>query len=258
MRAAKSFAVAFSRPIGLSSPPKIEIFVCRSLGGTSLPESDGWRRFENPKKGLIIDIRQESEGGSRVRAFVGRDFLHPETGRRAQRETVLETISSMDVDGLFRPGSRGKVKKKEAAMRAIKVLFLDSPFSGAKGHMKVNSASLFLGTALKERGIGVEICPMDLSAIEEGDPQEAVIQEEILRRELAKGYDIVAFGFSADIGIRHIDRLTTMIRENSDGLIAVGGPLPTLLPEHVIAHLDRIDILIRGEAEEAFPRVLWS
>lgn len=50
-------------------------------------------------------------------------------------------------------------------------------------------------------------------------------------------------------------KLVRYIRSRSDALIAVGGMMPTLTPEHVMAHLPEANLIIRGEGEEILPQI---
>lgn len=260
LRAAKSFSSVLSKKFGSSAFPKIDIHVVGSLHRTPPARSVGWHRLTNAEKGMVIDLGYDRRGKPMVRAFVTEDFLRPGGTRESQRRAIEEMISSSDMvwPNPQRIESNGPGVERDGNRRPVRVLFLDTPFAGAKAPMKIHSASLFLGTALKDRGIEMDISSLDFSALEQGDAEEAVLAWKTLRRDLAMGYDVVAFGFSADIGIGHISRLMSIISENTDALIAVGGPMPTLLPEHVLTYLPDIDILIRGEAEEAFPRLLAS
>ncbi len=53
--------------------------------------------------------------------------------------------------------------------------------------------------------------------------------------------------------IGQIRELCRWIRANSDAWIAIGGPLPTAAPEHCLAHLPEVDVLVRGDGEQVLP-----
>ncbi|MCL5024048.1 MAG: hypothetical protein M1497_11920 [Nitrospirae bacterium] len=258
VRLAKSFASVLAEEARFAGPARVEITVLQSLEPMPDIKPDGWERHANTNCGLIIDMQLTEGSRTRVHASVTEDLLDAQLGRGDQRRIIAETLSSPAV-------TRGKLEpeEKEApsasrgrARRPVRVLFLDSPFTGAKMPLKMSSASLFLGTALKNTGIEVDISSFEFNGTDTEYQQGLIVSEERLKKTLGRGYDVVAFGFSADVGLHRIRDFMEIVRAGTDALIAVGGPMPTLFPEHMIAHLPYVNILIRGEAEEAFPRVL--
>jgi len=83
--------------------------------------------------------------------------------------------------------------------------------------------------------------------------------EEKLSAELDGGYDVIAFTLhqGSDANIIGITKwFMQQLREKTDALFAVGGPLPTIMPEHVTSHLYDVNILLRGDGEKAFAKIV--
>jgi len=53
--------------------------------------------------------------------------------------------------------------------------------------------------------------------------------------------------------VGQVRELCRWIRRHSDAWIAVGGPLPTAAPEHCLAHLPEVDVVVRGDGEIVLP-----
>lgn len=257
-RFAKSFAFILAGEARFDGPWRVEITVLQSLEPVQDIKPGSWQRHIAAANGLIIDMELTEGSGPRVRAFVTEDLLDAQLNRDDQRRIISGTLSSPAVtrSGRGQEEKETRSASKGRARRAVRVLFLDSPFTGAKMPLKMSSASLLLGTALKSTGIEADISSFEFSDTNEGYQHGLIVSEERLKKTLGRGYDVVAFGFSADVGLRRIRDFMETVRASTDALIAVGGPMPTLFPEHMIAQLPYVNILIRGEAEEAFPRVL--
>jgi len=257
-RIANSFASVLAGEARFAGHARVEIAVLQSLEPLPHIRPGGWERHVNTDGRLIIDMQLTEGSGSKVHAFVTEDLLDTQLDRGDQRRIIAETLSSPAVTRSEREpeGQETLSASRGRARRSVRVLFLDSPFTGAKMPLKMSSASLFLGTALKNTGIEVDISSFEFSDTNEEYQQGVIVSEESLKKTLGRGYDVVAFGFSADVGLHRIRDFMATVRASTDALIVVGGPMPTLFPEHMIAHLPYANILIRGEAEEAFPRIL--
>lgn len=69
------------------------------------------------------------------------------------------------------------------------------------------------------------------------------------------GYDLVGITLFEDL-VAHYPLLFEAIRREHSGLIVAGGPMATRLPERCMELFPEIDLLLRGEAEQAFAKAL--
>lgn len=115
------------------------------------------------------------------------------------------------------------------------------------------SASLYLASGLKRKGIGVIFSEAKIPVKEEDFPAFRDEVEEVL----CKGQDIKVICISLCEGFFEQARdLIKFIRARTKAFIVVGGVMPTLTPEHVFVHLPECNCLIRGAGEDVLPRLV--
>lgn len=110
--------------------------------------------------------------------------------------------------------------------------------------LSLPAAPLFLGSALLGHGFAVQAATLDLPV---ANPEQSSAPSD---REPLVGFTVFEDLFPELQ--EHIARL----RLNFSGIIAVGGPMPTLAPLATIFHLPQVNLFVRGEAELVLPRLL--
>ncbi|MCK4714184.1 MAG: cobalamin-dependent protein, partial [Candidatus Aenigmarchaeota archaeon] len=81
-----------------------------------------------------------------------------------------------------------------------------------------------------------------------------ITDKKELERLLLKGPNLVAITLCEDY-VERVAELLRFIRSKSKAFILIGGPMATLSPEHVMAHLPEANMVIRGDGEEILPRI---
>ena len=163
-------------------------------------------------------------------------------------------INLVDFDNPFNP-SQFKITQiektelpenllKEINLPQIKRIGLSYPvMSGDKrwNTISLTSASLFLGSQLTNAHFQVISEKQILPALS--------IDNRFLECHLL-GYTLFEDLFQSYL------EFFSYLKESYTGLIAAGGPMVTLSPLQSAFHLPHIDLLIRGEAEMVFPKIL--
>ncbi len=80
------------------------------------------------------------------------------------------------------------------------------------------------------------------------------VESEIISDEI-ENFSWIGIPLYDDLFIP-VKKLIGLIKEKFKGRIAVGGPMATLSPIAVSAHLPDANLILRGEVEEAFPKLL--
>lgn len=163
-------------------------------------------------------------------------------------------INLVDFDNPFNP-SQFKITQiektdlpenllKTSNLPQIKRIGLSYPvMSGDKrwNTISLTSASLFLGSQLTKANFQVISDKQILPALS--------IDSRFLQCHLL-GYTLFEDLFQSYL------EFFSRLKESYTGLIAAGGPMVTLSPLQTAFHLPHIDLLIRGEAELVFPKIL--
>lgn len=169
-----------------------------------------------------------TEGGSN-RLDAREDMVQAQIGDPFSGEFSIQNLNLEDISLI--PLS-GKIQE-------ILLAFLVSAGDPRWMSLKLPSNLLILGLGLRDAGFGVKIRPFD----------------EAMERNTLSGFDLLGFTLFEDhfpLVQAGLDRL----RRRFNGWIAAGGPMATQSPLGVLYHLPQINLLIRGEAERAFPRLL--
>jgi hypothetical protein len=126
----------------------------------------------------------------------------------------------------------------------IKEILLCSPYQAGDNRwdtIELTGASLFLGSALQEAGYNVNVTKQPLPA--------HTIPSTYGRHHL--------LGFTLfEETIEDFIQLTQRLDLSPHQLLAAGGPLATLHPLLTAYHIPRLNLLVRGEAELVFPKIL--
>ncbi len=107
--------------------------------------------------------------------------------------------------------------------------------------MGVPPSLLFLSNSLKSYHHSVKI-------------KKIAIESEIIPEEI-ENFSWVGIPLYDDL-FASVRKLIRTIKGKFKGKIAVGGPMATLSPIAVSAHLPEANLIVRGEAEETFPKIL--
>ena len=129
----------------------------------------------------------------------------------------------------------------------MRIQFIYPNFESEKGDFQLGVASL--SAVLKEDGHKVNL--IHLKKKDKKNYIEKVLIE-------LKKFDPDLVGFSiTEFGAKYVGKLSTIIKQESNAKIIVGGPYATLAPEEII-NLSCIDYVARGEAEETLKNLVRS
>ena len=130
--------------------------------------------------------------------------------------------------------------------RNPKALILNNIFEQAN-QFSVSPSSLVLAGLLKEAGCEIEVSDHNIGS------------SLALKREFEKqvsASDIICLSLFQD-DLPYADALLGIIkRVNPEAVIVAGGHAVTVMPEHIMARLDEVDVFYRGEAENGFPEII--
>lgn len=151
-----------------------------------------------------------------------------------------------DVVGQFeqiysKPSEKAELKPLEKPIRKISLLFPKVGNDPRWKAMGLPAGQMLLASALNAGGF--EASPMPLVIPGENRPSEA-LSSDMAGITLFEDLLPVLGPFLADF------------RASYDGILAVGGPFPTLAPDASAFHLQQADLIVRGEAELALPDIL--
>jgi radical SAM superfamily enzyme YgiQ (UPF0313 family) len=125
-----------------------------------------------------------------------------------------------------------------------KILLFNNIFNSS-GHsgQGLSLATLYLASGLKKAGFTVIFSP--------------TTNKEELRIILKENPDINFIGISlCEALFEKTKDLIVFLRKKTKAYIGVGGAMPTLTPNHTLAHLPEINFLIRGNGEEVFKKLV--
>ncbi len=129
----------------------------------------------------------------------------------------------------------------------MRIQFIYPNFESEKGDFQLGVASL--SAVLKEDGHKINL--IHLKKKDKKNYIEKVLIE-------LKKFDPDLVGFSiTEFGAKYVGKLSTIIKQESNAKIIVGGPYATLAPEEII-NLSCIDYVARGEAEETLKNLVRS
>ncbi len=126
-------------------------------------------------------------------------------------------------------------------IRTISLLFPKVENDPRWRTMGLPAGQMFLASALNAGGFAAS--PVPLVIPRENRPAEA-LSSDMAGITLFEDLLPLLGPFWADF------------RPSYDGILAIGGPFPTLAPAAAAFHLPQADLVVRGEAELALPRVL--
>jgi len=142
------------------------------------------------------------------------------------------------------------IRKTPAKILLFKNIFNSADKEQTRGFC---SASLYLASGLKRKGIGVIFSEAKIPVNKEDSPD---FRDEI-EGVLCKEQNIKVICISLCEGFFEQARdLIKFIRARTKAFIVVGGVMPTLTPEHVFVHLPECNCLIRGAGEDVLPRLV--
>lgn len=172
-------------------------------------------------------IEFTGDGGNRL--DVREDRVQAQIGDPASGEFSIQNLSLEDIS-LISPSGR---------IQEILLAFLASAGDPRWLSLNLPSNLLILGLGLHDAGFDVKIRSFD----------------EAMKLTSLSGSDLLGFTLFED----HFPLVQTTLdrlRRRFDGWIAAGGPMATQSPLAVLYHLPEINLVVRGEAEKGFPRLL--
>lgn len=183
-------------------------------------------------------------------------------GISEQRNIFAKTSEKIpkDIDINKRKSVR---KKAETKKKLEKVLIFNNPIilqGNIRGYSNLNTSSLALATLLKNAGYNAEIDNHCFNILTPRAYKNKIVRKyiELRLRRILKDVDMVSFSVY-DEHLPYIQRFTELIRNvRPDIIIALGGHLLTVAPEHAVAQLPYVNIFYRGEAEAEFLNILES
>jgi len=141
--------------------------------------------------------------------------------------------------------------------RPNKVLIFSNAWGGAPGEcgaQALSCGSHVLASALEKAGVSIVFAPPHIGPASWGrDPGD---RDDLLRvLQIHKDINFILITLS-EFYFQEASRLIHFLKQNARAFIVVGGPMPTLTPHHVLAHLPEADILVRGLGEEVLPKII--
>jgi anaerobic magnesium-protoporphyrin IX monomethyl ester cyclase len=127
----------------------------------------------------------------------------------------------------------------------MRIQFIYPNFESEKGDFQLGVASL--SAVLKEDGHKV-----NLIHLKKRDKKNYI--EKVLIELKKFNPDLVGFSIT-EFGAKYVEKLSKIIKQESNAKIIVGGPYATLAPEEII-NLSSIDYVARGEAEETLTNLV--
>lgn len=153
-----------------------------------------------------------------------------------------------DIDGQYQEISQKSEEKAEfkalsKPIRTISLLFPKVENDLRWRTMGLPAGQMFLASALNANGY--KASPMPLVIPGENRPAGAL------------SFDMAGITLFEDL-LPLLGPFLADFRASYDGIIAVGGPFPTLAPDAAAFHLPQADLIVRGEAELALPGILQA
>jgi len=129
----------------------------------------------------------------------------------------------------------------------MRIQFIYPNFESEKGDFQLGVASL--SAVLKEDGHKV-----NLIHLKKRDKKDYI--EKVLKELKKFNPDLVGFSIT-EFGAKYVEKLSQIIKKESNAKIIVGGPYATLAPEEIM-NFSCIDYVARGEAEETLKNLVRS
>lgn len=173
-----------------------------------------------------------------------KNFLEIRKGRTVisifpHREKLDLKSFKLTIENLSQATSKTLIPVKKPT--SILLLFPYSIRDKRWVNMGIPPSLLFLSKSLKSHFHLVKI-------------KKIPLEIELMMEEL-ENFSWVGIPLYDDLFIP-VKKMICKIKERFRGKIAVGGPMATLSPLAVSAHLPEANLIIRGEAEETFPEIL--
>jgi hypothetical protein len=155
-------------------------------------------------------------------------------------------LSFSGLDRIFeekesKPCEPAVMKPLKKAIKTISLLFPRLENDPRWKTMGLPAGQLFLAANLEANGFAVT--PESFSLPGENPPVEAL------------SADMTGFSLFEDL-LPFLGPFLAHFRASGKGILAAGGPFPTLAPLAAIYHLPQVNLWVRGEAELALPRIL--
>jgi len=153
-----------------------------------------------------------------------------------------------DIDGQYheiysKQAEKAEFKALTNPIRTISLLFPKVENDPRWRTMELPAGQMFLASALNANGY--KASPMPLVIPGENRPAGAL------------SFDMAGITLFEDL-LPLLGPFLADFRASYDGIIAVGGPFPTLAPDAAAFHLPQADLIVRGEAELALPGILQA
>jgi len=196
----------------------------------SIFKGDNFCMEKSRKYGLVVAITPE--------------FL--KSGINAQRKGFILAIQSL-------PSDAGLPTEKFAEVTTIphkpRVLFFQqsiAPFFDDSETAEVSPTAFTLASILKQAGFDISINEFNFIQAKRHMKRRGLIKA---LRSILRNTDVVCLSV-CDPLLPIVREFSEALREAKPGIvIIVGGPSPTIMPEHVAAYLKEVNVIYRGEAE---------
>ncbi len=250
LRLAKAAALA-SASLGRSGPVVIEILPA----GTA------------PTPGRSPDVSWEG-GEERLRIPGGWADEYGHTAASLRR-ALMEALGRNPRDGEGGEGHRIEDSTSSAGKASAQVLLFRNVFTKDvdRGDARqVNPGAHHLISALRADGHQVvlldakhplqDVCSRPPDVHQSLDADDVLTDRDELLSALREHPDLNLVCLTVlERSFAQARELCCWIRDHSEAFVAVGGPLPTASPEHCLAHLPGVDLVVRGDGEEVLPRI---
>jgi hypothetical protein len=140
-----------------------------------------------------------------------------------------------------KPGNAAVLEPLDKPIKTISLLFPRLESDSRWKSMGLPAGQLFLASNLSAGGFKVSPLPLTLPA--ENPPAEAL------------SADMTGLTLFEDL-LPSLGPFLARFRASCMGILAAGGPFPTLAPLASIFHLPQVNLFVRGEAEMALPGIL--
>jgi hypothetical protein len=142
-----------------------------------------------------------------------------------------------------KPRETVTLKPLERAIRTISLLFPRLENDPRWRTMGLPAAHLFLTAGLRSKGFAA--APLTL-ALPGGNPPPEALSSDLAGITLFEDLLPVLRPFLA------------VFRASYEGILAAGGPFPTLAPLAAVHHLPQVNLFVRGEAERTLPAIVQA
>ncbi|MHC4122286.1 MAG: aldose epimerase family protein [Planctomycetota bacterium] len=194
-----------------------------------------------------IAIKIATTGRSKVKFYVVYEFLFQDSDY--QRDALVGLLNSTYKaigDQYFSTEANKTLLQRLTRQPSPNILFFSRLYSAIKWERAgITGASLLLGASARKEGLSFEISDVDI----EKTLKDKRLSNEV--RDKIRKADVIGITLCENY-FDDIAGFLKIIRNETDAIIAIGGPMATLVSEHVLALLPEVNLVVRGAGEEVF------